>query len=240
MAKRGRRRKYKLKGEACPNPECSLYGKPGKANIVSNGAYPTKEGPPARQFLCIQCGQSFCNRAGTMFYDLRSPEERVLMAIKLLVKGMPLCGVAEVLEVKLDTVRHWLRVAAEQSEKVYALLMRELKVSQVELDALWSFVKKTCFARERSFGGRSLDRHCLCQRISFDAFFHDRWPGILAGSAPGGPNGRSPSGRKLGYLGERRDECLWGGPQGSALCPADLHPNGKKSTFEINSLRVQN
>ena len=64
------------------------------------------------------------------------------MAIKLLVKGMPLRGVAEVLEVKLDTVRHWLKVAAEQSEKVDALLMRELKVSQVELDALWSFVKK--------------------------------------------------------------------------------------------------
>jgi transposase len=64
------------------------------------------------------------------------------MAIKLLVKGMPLRGVAEVLEVKLDTVRHWLKVAAEQSEKVDALLMKELKVSRVELDALWSFVKK--------------------------------------------------------------------------------------------------
>lgn len=64
------------------------------------------------------------------------------MALKLLVKGMPLRGVAEVMEVKLDTVRHWLRVAAEHCEQVNALLLRELKVSQVELDALWSFVKK--------------------------------------------------------------------------------------------------
>ena len=64
------------------------------------------------------------------------------MAIKLLVKGMPLRGVAEVLEVKLDTVRHWLKVAAEQSEKIDAVLMKELKVSHIELDALWSFVKK--------------------------------------------------------------------------------------------------
>lgn len=142
MAKRGRRRKYKLKNEACPNPKCPLYGKTGKGNIVSNGTYPTKEGTPARRFLCKQCGQAFCSRAGTIFYDLRSPEEKVLMAIKLLVKGMPLRGVAEVLEVKLDTVRHWLKVAAEQSEKIDTLLMKELKVSQVELDALWSFVKK--------------------------------------------------------------------------------------------------
>lgn len=142
MAKRGRKRKYKFRNIACPNPKCSLYGKKAKGNIISNGTYPTKEGTTARRFVCKECGESFCNRAGTIFYDLRSPEEKVLMAIKLLVKGMPLRGVAEVLEVKLDTVRHWLKVAAEQSEKVDALLMKELKVSQVELDALWSFVKK--------------------------------------------------------------------------------------------------
>ncbi|HID24901.1 MAG TPA: hypothetical protein EYP23_00320 [Thermoplasmata archaeon] len=71
------------------------------------------------------------------------------MALKLLVKGMPLRGVADVLEVKLDTVRHWLRVAAEHSEKVNELLLKELKVSQIELDALWSFVKKNTL-RERA------------------------------------------------------------------------------------------
>jgi transposase-like protein len=142
MAKRGRRPKYKFKTEACPNPKCSLYGKPGKGNIVSNGTYPTQEGTFARRFRCRQCDASFCNRVGTIFYDLRTPEEKVLLALKLLVKGMPLRGIGEVLEVKLDTVRHWLRLAAAQSEKVDALLLRELRVSQIELDALWTFVKK--------------------------------------------------------------------------------------------------
>jgi hypothetical protein len=69
------------------------------------------------------------------------------MALKLLVKGMPLRGVAEVMEVKLDTVRYWLRVAAEHSEQVNTLLLKELKVTQVELDALWSFVKKNDLRR---------------------------------------------------------------------------------------------
>jgi len=69
------------------------------------------------------------------------------MALRLLVKGMPLRGVADVMEVKLDTVRHWLRVAAEQSEEVSTMLVRELKVTQVELDALWSFVKKNDLRR---------------------------------------------------------------------------------------------
>jgi len=69
------------------------------------------------------------------------------MALKLLVKGMPVRGVAEVMEVKLDTVRRWLRVAAEHSEQVNVVLLKELKVSQVELDALWSFVKKNDLRR---------------------------------------------------------------------------------------------
>ncbi len=142
MAKRGRKPKYKLLDEACPNLRCSLYGKKGKGNIVSNGTYRTKEGRRVRRFLCKLCGESFCSRAGTIFYDLRTPEEKVILALKLLVKGMTLRGVAEVLEVKLDTVRHWLKVAAGHSEKVNERLLKELKVSQVELDALWTFVKK--------------------------------------------------------------------------------------------------
>ncbi len=142
MAKRGRRRKYRFKKEACPNNRCLLYGQTGKGNIVSNGTYQTQEGEVTRRFRCKSCGGSFCSRAGSIFYDLRSPEERVLMALKLLVKGMPLRGIAEVLEAKLDTVRHWLKLAAEHSEKIDALLLKELKVSQVELDALWTFVKK--------------------------------------------------------------------------------------------------
>jgi len=149
MAKRGRKPKYNLENEACPNPKCSLCGKTRKGNIVSNGTIKTKQGEDRRKFLCKVCGKSFCSRTGTIFYDLRTPEEKVMLALKLLVKGMPLRGVADVLEVKLDTVRHWLRVAAVHSEKVNELLLKELKVSQVELDALWTFVKKNTL-RERA------------------------------------------------------------------------------------------
>jgi len=142
MAKRGRRPRYNLENEACPNPECSLYGKTKEGNIVSNGTIKTRHGEDRRKFLCKVCGMSFCSRTGTIFYDLRTPEEKVLLALKLLVKGMSLRGVADVLEVKLDTVRHWLKIAAEHSEKVNEMLLKDLKVSQVELDALWTFVKK--------------------------------------------------------------------------------------------------
>ena len=62
-------------------------------------------------------------------------------------------GQADVLKVKLDTVRHWLKVAAEHSQRVNKMLLAELsagsigKVSQVELDALWTFVKKNALRK---------------------------------------------------------------------------------------------
>lgn len=165
MGKRGRKPRYDLSQEACPNPKCELYGRQGEGNIVSNGSHPDRSGHRVRKFLCRRCGRSFCDRSNTIFYDLRSPEEKVLMALKLLVKGMPLRGVAEVMEVKLDTVRHWLKVAAAQSEAVNSLLLRELKVSQIELDALWTFVKKKQLRqradlwKERSGSGLHLPRN---------------------------------------------------------------------------------
>lgn len=135
MAKRGR--KPKFLGVRCPNNRCQKQ----PPQVVANGRYQTRDGP-VRQFLCRACGQGFTERQGTFFYDLRTPQATVLMALKLLVKGMPLRGIAEVLGTKLDTVRDWLRRAADQSARVNALILQELDVSQVELDALWTFVKK--------------------------------------------------------------------------------------------------
>ena len=135
MAKRGR--KPKFLGVPCPNKRCRQR----PPHVVANGRYQTREGL-VRQFLCRACGQGFTERQGTFFYDLRTPQATVLMALKLLVKGMPLRGIAEVLGTKLDTVRDWLRRAADQSARVNDLILQELEVSQVELDALWTFVKK--------------------------------------------------------------------------------------------------
>lgn len=139
---RGRRPTYNLDNEACPNSECELYGERGKGNIVSNGTIKSKQGEKRQKFLCKCCGKSFCSRTNTIFYNLRTPEEKILLALKLLVKGMPIRGVADALEVKFDSVSRWLKLAADQSKKLNDVLLKELKVSQIELDALWTFVKK--------------------------------------------------------------------------------------------------
>jgi transposase-like protein len=139
MGKRGKAPKYH--DVFCPNTACSLYAKTKQGNIVSNGTYSTKSGR-IRKFICRRCGNVFNDRTGTVFFDLRTPDDKVILALKLLLKGMSVRGIADVLGSKPDTILSWLQRAAEHSEEVDAFLLRDLKVKKVELDELWTFVKK--------------------------------------------------------------------------------------------------
>jgi hypothetical protein len=87
----------------------------------------------------------FCDRTGTAFYDLRTPEERVLLTLQLVLRGMSLRAVAGALEVKLDTVRFWLTQAAAHAAEVNAALVKRVHVKRVERDELWTFVRKKTF-----------------------------------------------------------------------------------------------
>ena len=136
--------KPSFEGMACPNRACQMYGRAGEGNVVGNGTYRTESGA-VRKFLCRACGRTFSERANTAFFNLRSEDKKMLLALKMILKGMSLRGTAEILEVHLDTVRAWLRRAAEHSEEVNAVLLKELRVSKVELDELWTFVQKKQF-----------------------------------------------------------------------------------------------
>ncbi len=145
MAKRAKKRrgpKPKYLDIVCPNPKCKQYDKKGLGNVVSNGTYRTRSTGKARLFLCRTCGKAFSSRSGTAFFDLRSPRKKVLMGLRLLAEGLGLRGTSRVLEIKLDTIRRWLATAALHCEQVSDMLVRDLNLSQVQVDELWTFVKK--------------------------------------------------------------------------------------------------
>ena len=129
---------------ACPDDSCADMGKAGLGNIIGNGTYQTKSGA-VRKYICKSCGKVFCDRTNTAFFDLRTKDEKVLIGLKMIIKGISLRSVAEILDVKLDTVRGWLSKAADHSEEVNKVLLKDLNVSRVELDELWTFVKKKQF-----------------------------------------------------------------------------------------------
>ena len=128
----------------CPNTKCPSYNQRGTGKIASNGSYSTQSSR-VHKFICRECGRVFCECQGTVFYDIRSSEDKVILALKLILHGMSLRAVSNVLEVKLDTVRSWLAKSAAHAQQVNDVLVKEIKVTRVELDELWSFVRKKNF-----------------------------------------------------------------------------------------------
>jgi transposase-like protein len=139
MGKRGP--KSQFDSISCPNKNCIDYGISGKGNVVGNGTYITKSGR-IRKYICKSCGLVFSDRINTAFYDIRTEESKMIDACKLVIRGMSIRGVAEHLEVKPDTVSKWLNRAAIHCQGVNEVLMRDLDISKVELDELWTFVQK--------------------------------------------------------------------------------------------------
>ena len=142
MGKRGP--KPKFSDIACPNEKCDQYGLTDQGNIIGNGTYETKSGR-VRKYICRTCGRVFCDRSNTMFYDLRTSEEKVVLALKLIVKGLSQRSTAEVLEVSPKSISTWISRASDQSEAVTETKLKDLKVSRVEMDELWTFVGKKEF-----------------------------------------------------------------------------------------------
>jgi transposase-like protein len=132
-----------------------MYGQVGQGNIASNGTYQTRNGR-VRKYVGRSCGTTFCGRKNTAFFDFKTKDEKVLLALKMIIKGMSMRAAAEVLETKLDTVRKWVDRAAEHTEEVNDVLLKEMKVTKVELDELWTFVQIEQF-REWS-SSRTMER----------------------------------------------------------------------------------
>ncbi len=96
-----------------------------------------------RKFICRTCGKSFNSRSGTVFYDLMTNKDTFILALKMVLSDIHLRKISYILDVKLDTIRDCLLRAANHSEKVNDIFLKELHISKVELDELWTFVKKT-------------------------------------------------------------------------------------------------
>jgi IS1 family transposase/transposase-like protein len=129
----------------CPHEICSSYGILGPHpdhDIVGNGTYTTVHGEKRQMYLCQVCGKPFSETAGTPFFGLKTPMKTVCIALNELAEGLGVRAVARIHGVEPDTVLDWLRKAGQHCEWISEYMMQELKLSQVQLDELWTFVRK--------------------------------------------------------------------------------------------------
>lgn len=147
-------RKPKDWGQPCPHPECPHYRRMQQGNVSAIATYLTQSGK-RRVFRCRTCATHFAETRETVFFDLRTAEEKVMMALKMLLVRVDLAGISFVLGVTEETVLAWLKRAAQQAEEINRHLLRNLPVTQVQLDEMWNFIERK-HAYETDAAGESL------------------------------------------------------------------------------------
>ena len=127
--------------QPCPNTTCTYYGQKNQGNIRSIASDMTQSGK-RRVFQCTTCGEQFSETRARVLFDVRTPEEKVLMSLKMLLVRVSLANISFVLGMIEETVLKWLERAARKAEDINTALLKALPVTTVQLDEMWSFVQR--------------------------------------------------------------------------------------------------
>src|SRR5262245_54799078 len=101
-------------GQPCPNPACAHYRRMQQGNVSAIAKYLTQSGK-RRILRCSTCATHLSETRETVLFDLRTSEEKVMMALKMLLVRVDLAGISFVLGVTEETVLAWLSRAAHQA-----------------------------------------------------------------------------------------------------------------------------
>jgi transposase-like protein len=123
---------------ACPNEACSLFGKKGLKNIIKSGF---KENG-MRNYKCISCGRQFVRTAGTIFYRSRIKRKEAKQIANLLVEKNGIRSIGRVIERNRNTILRFTDKLAGKCQQVNEYLLKDVKLSPIEVDELWTFIKK--------------------------------------------------------------------------------------------------
>jgi hypothetical protein len=87
-------------------------------------------------------------------YGLRTSAAEVARSLLVVMRRGSLNAAEELTGHKYETLADWLRRAASQAEAITGVLVHDLQLSAVEVDAFWSFVKKSMLPRPRLTASR--------------------------------------------------------------------------------------
>lgn len=123
-------------GDFCPNPECAAYGDTEAKAVIKNGK--TRQG--RQRFQCKVCKKSFNERYGTLFYNRKTDEKDILECLSMLAEGMRISSISRVKGIKEDAILSFLREAAQHAEQVESMLLNDYRISQAQIDGLWTYI----------------------------------------------------------------------------------------------------
>jgi transposase-like protein len=132
------------------NPPCPRCG---ATETVSKGR---QNGRP--RWRCLACARSFGETLGTPLYRLKTDVGEIIRAIQVVLHRGSLRAAEEQTGHNYETIAVWLQRLGDHAEAITDLLVRELHLSEVELDELWSFVGQKGGSRRRESKVMRADR----------------------------------------------------------------------------------
>ena len=119
----------------CDNKDCPDFAKVGVGNIRVHSYVEQRYG-------CRTCKRTFSATKGTFLYKLRTALPVILEVLAMLVERNSIRAISRVKHVRPNTILHWLDLAGQHSAEISEYLIHDLHLTQVQIDELWTFVKK--------------------------------------------------------------------------------------------------
>jgi len=123
----------------CINRDCKDYGIKNLGNIRTRGRY----GVNSDKLLlyCHTCGQRFAYSRSTAFFGLRVSEDKITKVLSYTADGVGIRETGRKLNLSEDTVNRIVFKAERHCEVVLINLLRSLRMSDEQIDALISFIE---------------------------------------------------------------------------------------------------
>jgi len=138
----------KLQDAFCHNKDCKDYGIRNQGNISTRGKYGKDKD---KQLLyCKTCGTRFSASKATAFFGLHLPDETIRQIIHHAAEGVGVRAAARLLSIDKDTANRVILRAGEHCFLVLSNLLSSLRLSEAQLDELWTFVKKRSALQRKS------------------------------------------------------------------------------------------
>jgi transposase-like protein len=131
-------RGIELEKQVCLNEKCPDYKKRNVGHITKKGL----NAKGIQMFKCKICGRRFPESKGTVFYNRHLTEEQIILICKLLVEKNGIRAIERIMEIHRDTISSLIEDLSIHAREVSEFLIKNIGLSQIEVDEMWSFVKK--------------------------------------------------------------------------------------------------
>ena len=131
-------RKARKLDVSCPNNDCRDYNKMGLRNIIRSG----KQANGTQRYKCTSCKITFARTTNTPFFHKHLTKKEIIQICKMFSEKTSFRAIARITEHHRDTICSIADVVAKHCKKFNDYFVKDLKLSIIEVDEMWSFVKK--------------------------------------------------------------------------------------------------